>query len=129
VLLHSSLCVLRLCPSQSHNYYGNRTRIVSKISKYPAVLDYWQSVRELDESFYTDLRLQVQEMRNQYSTLHDLLVKNEGQRSHAAGMVSVVFVNAHSSLSASSLVFHAERINNPRGEQGEAGANRRHAFA
>ena len=73
---------------------------VAKLSKYPAILDYWQSVRELDESFYTDMRLFLVDMRNSYTTLHDLLLKNE------------------------------ERINNPRGEQGDQeGRNRRHAFA
>lgn len=82
------------------NYHGNRTRIIAKISKYPAILDYWQSVRELDESFFVDLRMHMVDMRNSYTILHDLLLKNE------------------------------ERIKNPRGEEGaEEGRNRRHAFA
>lgn len=60
-----------------NQYHGNRTRVIAKISKYPAVIDYWQGLGELDEAFYTDLRLHLVEMRNQYSTIHDLLLKNE----------------------------------------------------
>lgn len=80
-------------------YYGNRTRVAAKISKYPGILDYWQSLRELDESFHTDLRLHCIEMRNSYATIHDLLRKNE------------------------------EKITNPRGDGDAEGKSRRHAFA
>ena len=81
-------------------YYATRTRIAAKISKYVSILDYWQSLREVDEAFYTDLRLHLVEMRNSHATVHDLLVKNE------------------------------EKLKHPRGEnEDQGGRNRRHAFA
>lgn len=57
-------------------------------------------MRELDESFFVDLRMHMIDMRNSYLLIKDLLSKNE------------------------------ERIKNPRGEENaEEGRNRRHAFA
>lgn len=101
------LSMFPLCPSVCQlwldklaNYHGNRTRIIAKISKYPGILDYWSSVRELDESFFVDMRMHMVDMRNSYLLIKDLLSKNE------------------------------ERIKNPRGEENaEEGRNRRHAFA
>lgn len=66
-------------------YYGTRTRVAAKISKYPAILDYWQSLREVDEAFYTDLRLHLIEMRNSHATIHDLLCKNEERLKNPRG--------------------------------------------
>jgi proteasome activator subunit 2 (PA28 beta) len=58
-------------------YAGNRSRLVSKIVKYPNIEDYWLSVRELDAQQHTELSLNVADMRNAYTMINDLLLKNE----------------------------------------------------
>ena len=45
--------------------------MVSKIAKYPHVEDYRRTVTEIDEKEYI-----ISELRNQYVTLHDMILKN-----------------------------------------------------
>lgn len=59
------------------NYINVRARLISKICKYPAIQDFWQAVRELDEHVFTELRMQTIEIRNCYAMMFDLLQKNE----------------------------------------------------
>jgi len=61
---------------QMSRFYLNRARIVSKIAKYPHVEDYRRTIRELDEKEFVSLRLILCELRNQYSSLHDVIQKN-----------------------------------------------------
>ncbi|KAG1655198.1 Proteasome activator complex subunit 3 [Nymphon striatum] len=57
-------------------YYTSRAKIISKVAKYPHVEDYRKSVNELDEKEYITVRVTLCEIRNHYSTLHDMLTKN-----------------------------------------------------
>lgn len=57
-------------------YYVVRAKLVSKIAKYPHVEDYCRSVVEMDEREYISLRFTVLELRDQYVTLYDLILKN-----------------------------------------------------
>jgi len=61
---------------QMSRFYLNRARIVSKIAKYPHIEDYRRTIRELDEKEFVSLRLILCELRNQYSSLHDVIQKN-----------------------------------------------------
>ena len=61
---------------QISRYYLNRARIISKIAKYPHVADYRRTIQELDEKEFVSLRLILCELRNQYSSLHDIILKN-----------------------------------------------------
>ncbi|XP_056143721.1 proteasome activator complex subunit 3-like [Lampris incognitus] len=61
---------------QISRYYITRAKLVSKIAKYPHVEDYRQTVLEIDEKEYISLKIIVSELRNQYVTLHDMILKN-----------------------------------------------------
>ncbi|XP_055513130.1 proteasome activator complex subunit 3 isoform X2 [Leucoraja erinacea] len=61
---------------QISRYYITRAKLVSKVAKYPHVEDYRRTVSEIDEKEYISLRLIVSELRNQYVTLHDMILKN-----------------------------------------------------
>lgn len=61
---------------QISRYYMTRAKVVSKIAKYPHVEDYRRTVKELDEKEFVSMRLVLCELRNQYATLHDLIIKN-----------------------------------------------------
>ncbi|XP_006887421.1 PREDICTED: proteasome activator complex subunit 3-like [Elephantulus edwardii] len=57
-------------------YYNTRAKLVSKIVKYPQVEDYWRTVAEVDENEYLSVRQILLHVRNQYATLHDVILKN-----------------------------------------------------
>jgi proteasome activator subunit 3 (PA28 gamma) len=59
-----------------YKYYAVRGKLVSKLAKYPHVADYKQSICELDEKMFMTGRLVAMELRNHYTTVHDILVKN-----------------------------------------------------
>ncbi|CAK9293391.1 unnamed protein product [Gordionus sp. m RMFG-2023] len=61
---------------QISRYYLTRAKLVSKIAKYPNIEDYQRSVLELDEKQYLTIKLICAELRNNYSSLHDLILKN-----------------------------------------------------
>lgn len=61
---------------QISRYFMTRGKIISKVAKYPHVDDYRRTVEELDEKEYLSLRLVLCELRNHYSTLHDMITKN-----------------------------------------------------
>ncbi|KAL2101486.1 hypothetical protein ACEWY4_003247 [Coilia grayii] len=61
---------------QISRYYITRAKLVSKIAKYPHVEDYRRTVSEIDEKQYISLKIIVSELRNQYVTLHDMILKN-----------------------------------------------------
>ncbi|XP_063071594.1 proteasome activator complex subunit 3 [Engraulis encrasicolus] len=61
---------------QISRYYITRAKLVSKIAKYPHVEDYQRTVSEIDEKQYISLKIIVSELRNQYVTLHDMILKN-----------------------------------------------------
>nr|ACO09059.1 Proteasome activator complex subunit 3 [Osmerus mordax] len=61
---------------QISRYYITRAKLVSKIAKYPHVEDYRRTVSEIDEKEYISLKIIVSELRNQYVTLHDMILKN-----------------------------------------------------
>ncbi|KAM6957447.1 proteasome activator complex subunit 3-like [Aplochiton taeniatus] len=61
---------------QISRYYITRAKLVSKIAKYPHVEDYRITVSEIDEKEYISLKIIVSELRNQYVSLHDMILKN-----------------------------------------------------
>ncbi|XP_036428709.1 proteasome activator complex subunit 3 [Colossoma macropomum] len=61
---------------QISRYYITRAKLVSKVAKYPHVEDYRRTVTEIDEKEYISLKIIVSELRNQYVTLHDMILKN-----------------------------------------------------
>ncbi|XP_071755629.1 proteasome activator complex subunit 3-like isoform X2 [Centroberyx gerrardi] len=61
---------------QISRYYITRAKLVSKITKYPHVEDYRRTVSEIDEKEYISLKIIISELRNQYVTLHDMILKN-----------------------------------------------------
>lgn len=61
---------------QISRYFITRAKIVTKVSKYPHVEDYRRFVIEIDEKEFLSLRLIICELRNHYSVLHDMILKN-----------------------------------------------------
>lgn len=61
---------------QITRYFITRGKIVSKVAKYPHIEDYRRTVFELDEKQFMSLRLVLIELRNHYSSLHDVIQKN-----------------------------------------------------
>uniref|UniRef100_A0A1A9WWH7 Proteasome activator PA28 C-terminal domain-containing protein n=1 Tax=Glossina brevipalpis TaxID=37001 RepID=A0A1A9WWH7_9MUSC len=61
---------------QISDYFLLRANIVAKVTKYPQINDYRRAVVELDEKEYMSLWQTVTEIRNQYSKLHDIIIKN-----------------------------------------------------
>ncbi|OQR74241.1 proteasome activator complex subunit 3-like [Tropilaelaps mercedesae] len=61
---------------QISRYHTARGRMVSKIAKYPHIEDFRKAVDELDEKTLITIRLTITELRNNYSTLHDIITKN-----------------------------------------------------
>ncbi|XP_043659272.1 proteasome activator complex subunit 3 [Drosophila teissieri] len=61
---------------QISRYFLSRAKVVSKVAKYPHIDDYRRAVLELDEKEYLSLWLVVCEVRNRYSSLHDIVIKN-----------------------------------------------------
>ncbi|XP_034937745.1 proteasome activator complex subunit 3 isoform X2 [Chelonus insularis] len=61
---------------QISRYFASRGKILSKVAKYPHILDYRRAVQEMDEREYTSLWLVMSEVRNRYCSLHDLVIKN-----------------------------------------------------
>jgi len=57
-------------------YFVTRAKLVSKIIKYPGVEDYRQSVIELDEKEFVNLKLCCLDLRNNYAILYDMITKN-----------------------------------------------------
>lgn len=61
---------------QVSRYYAARGKLVTKVVKYPFIEDYRRAVEELDERQYLSMSLTMHEIRNRYSTLHDIVIKN-----------------------------------------------------
>ncbi|XP_050522525.1 proteasome activator complex subunit 3 isoform X2 [Daktulosphaira vitifoliae] len=61
---------------QISRYYAARAKLISKVVKYPYIEDYRRSVEELDEKQYLTMSLTMHEIRNRYSTMHDIVIKN-----------------------------------------------------
>jgi len=57
-------------------YFVTRAKLVSKVLKYPTIQDYRQSVIELDEKEFINLRMCCMDLRNNYAILHDMILKN-----------------------------------------------------
>ncbi|KAL0212709.1 hypothetical protein RCL1_006335 [Eukaryota sp. TZLM3-RCL] len=57
-------------------YLISRGKLISKVLKYPGVVDYTLAIREMDEKELFSLWGVVLEIRNNYLILRDLLLKN-----------------------------------------------------
>jgi len=47
-----------------------------QILKYPTVVDYVQTVAELDEKQFINMKLCAKDLRNNYAILFDMITKN-----------------------------------------------------
>ncbi|XP_028408767.1 proteasome activator complex subunit 3-like [Dendronephthya gigantea] len=61
---------------QISRYFITRGKVVSKVVKYPHIMDYRRTVIELDEKEYISLKLCCCELKNHYLCLHDAITKN-----------------------------------------------------
>ncbi|UMM23020.1 hypothetical protein L5515_003939 [Caenorhabditis briggsae] len=61
---------------QMSRYFTTRGKLITKIAKYPHVDDYRRAILDMDEKQFINIRLVVLEMRNHFSTLHDMIMKN-----------------------------------------------------
>uniref|UniRef100_H2YAX8 Proteasome activator PA28 C-terminal domain-containing protein n=1 Tax=Ciona savignyi TaxID=51511 RepID=H2YAX8_CIOSA len=61
---------------QITTYFLARAKICAKLSKHPNICDYHRYITEEDEKQFVSLRLMVAEIRNAYSSVHDLILKN-----------------------------------------------------
>jgi len=57
-------------------YFVTRAKLTSKTVKFPQIADYKQSIVELDEKEFINLRLCCLDLRNNYAILHDMIIKN-----------------------------------------------------
>ncbi|KAK3599413.1 hypothetical protein CHS0354_036429 [Potamilus streckersoni] len=57
-------------------YFISRGKLISKVAKYPHIDDYRQCIKELDEQEFMSLRLMCCELRNNYASLYDMIIKN-----------------------------------------------------
>jgi len=57
-------------------YYITRAKLVSKVVKYPFVDDYRRSVREIDDKQVINMKISLNEIRNQYLLILDVISKN-----------------------------------------------------
>ncbi|CAF4586964.1 unnamed protein product, partial [Rotaria sp. Silwood2] len=60
----------------TYKYLVSRGELVKKVAKYPHVEDYRRSVQSLDEKQFVSMRFIALELRNHYTSVHDLLMKN-----------------------------------------------------
>lgn len=63
------------------NFYFIRSNInifniILQVLKYPMIDDYRHAIDELDERQYLSICITMHEIRNRYSTLHDIVTKN-----------------------------------------------------
>jgi len=61
---------------QMSRYFVSRGRLVTKVAKYPHVEDYRRAILDVDEKQFINIRLVLIELRNHFSTLHDMITKN-----------------------------------------------------
>lgn len=59
-----------------HKYYITRAKIVSKVLKYPGLMDYQQALIECDLKQYEVLKLSLLDLRNTLALLYSLVTKN-----------------------------------------------------
>lgn len=55
---------------------GDSQALGTRLFSAPHQEDYRRTVTEIDEKEYISLRLIISELRNQYVTLHDMILKN-----------------------------------------------------
>ncbi|CAF1172692.1 unnamed protein product [Rotaria magnacalcarata] len=60
----------------TYKYLVSRGELIKKVAKYPHVDDYRRSVQSLDEKQFVSMRFIALELRNHYTSVHDLLMKN-----------------------------------------------------
>eukprot|EP01105_Mastigella_eilhardi_P006322 TRINITY_DN17935_c0_g1_i1.p1 TRINITY_DN17935_c0_g1~~TRINITY_DN17935_c0_g1_i1.p1 ORF type:complete len:252 (-),score=85.27 TRINITY_DN17935_c0_g1_i1:7-684(-) len=70
--LQSAACVLK----DITKYYFTRAKLISKCNKFPHIKDYVTSLIEVDQKHYAKLQVNIMELRNIYSVLQDLVLKN-----------------------------------------------------
>ncbi|KAK8790056.1 hypothetical protein WA158_006836 [Blastocystis sp. Blastoise] len=66
---------LNILENMSH-YFETRASFVQKITKYPNIRDYHQSISEVDQTEYINMKLSCCDLRNNYCALFDLIMKN-----------------------------------------------------
>ena len=78
-------------------YFRDRGKIAENFARHPGVEDFRQALIERDQLEYFTLRLFLQDLRDNYATLHDLIKKNlekiiapKGQVEGDAGMMMMM---------------------------------------
>jgi proteasome activator subunit 3 (PA28 gamma) len=61
---------------QLSRYFLTRGKMISKVIKYPGIIDYRRCIQELDSKQFVSLRFMLSENRNHYCTMADLINKN-----------------------------------------------------
>lgn len=57
-------------------YFVNRGKVVSKLAKYPFIEDYRRGIKEIDDKAYLSLQFSINEIRNHYMLILDVISKN-----------------------------------------------------
>ena len=57
-------------------HFLSRGKIIAKVMKYPLLEDYRRAVEEMDENFRRIIKQTLCDIRNDYSTLYDMILKN-----------------------------------------------------
>ncbi|VVC45906.1 Proteasome activator pa28, N-terminal domain,Proteasome activator pa28, C-terminal [Cinara cedri] len=57
-------------------YYAARGKLITKVVKYPYVEDYKLAIDELDKKTYVSIAIVMHDIRNHYTTLYDIVIKN-----------------------------------------------------
>jgi len=57
-------------------YYITRAKLATKVAKYPFVDDYRRSVKEIDDKQFLNMKISLNEIRNQYLLILDIVSKN-----------------------------------------------------
>ena len=48
----------------------------AKVVQHPYIIDYYRYIAEEDEKQFVSIRLMIMDIRNNYSSIHDLIIKN-----------------------------------------------------
>ncbi|XP_044276881.1 proteasome activator complex subunit 1 [Varanus komodoensis] len=75
-LLTSARTKLEAFQTHISKYYSERGDAVAKAAKSPHVGDYRNLVHEIDEAEYAEIRFMVNELRNIYAVVFDIVLKN-----------------------------------------------------
>eukprot|EP01029_Cantina_marsupialis_P004565 TRINITY_DN1463_c1_g2_i1.p1 TRINITY_DN1463_c1_g2~~TRINITY_DN1463_c1_g2_i1.p1 ORF type:complete len:332 (+),score=100.01 TRINITY_DN1463_c1_g2_i1:45-1040(+) len=80
------------CLGSIQTYYASRARLYGRFYRKPLIADYREALKEHDSVKFTNIRLTLADIRNNYATILDFLTKNLQKIKNPKG-------NSHSSYS------------------------------